>query len=107
MRLGTRQECVGSSPRVSGACQDGAREFAKRRRRLTGRLSGVAEKLTENWEGIGQGLDDTEGAVGSSLGDSSKIGKLSRNTPGDRQRKTVRLAARDSGGCRNWRVRSC
>ncbi|RRT58420.1 hypothetical protein B296_00002160 [Ensete ventricosum] len=31
MHLGTRQECVGSSPRVSGVCQDSAREFAKRR----------------------------------------------------------------------------
>ncbi|RWV81873.1 hypothetical protein GW17_00056670, partial [Ensete ventricosum] len=45
MRLGTRQECVESSPRVSGACQDSTREFARRRLRLAGRLSGVAEKL--------------------------------------------------------------
>ncbi|RRT77888.1 hypothetical protein B296_00017603 [Ensete ventricosum] len=26
-RLGTRLECVGSSPRISGVYQDGAREF--------------------------------------------------------------------------------
>ncbi|RZS05101.1 hypothetical protein BHM03_00035567 [Ensete ventricosum] len=52
MRLGTRQECVGSSPRVSGVCQDSAREFAKRRLRLAGRLSGVAEKLTGSWDGL-------------------------------------------------------
>ncbi|RRT49470.1 hypothetical protein B296_00011630 [Ensete ventricosum] len=45
MQLGTHLECVGSSPRVSGACQDGTREFAGRRSRLTGRLSRVAEKL--------------------------------------------------------------
>ncbi|RRT59305.1 hypothetical protein B296_00043250 [Ensete ventricosum] len=45
MQLRTRLECVGSSPRVSGACQDSAREFIGRRPRLTGRLSGVAKKL--------------------------------------------------------------
>ncbi|RWV93808.1 hypothetical protein GW17_00043707 [Ensete ventricosum] len=45
MRLGTHQECVGSSSRVSGVCQDGTREFVRRRSRLVGRLSGVAEKL--------------------------------------------------------------
>ncbi|RWV87801.1 hypothetical protein BHE74_00031720 [Ensete ventricosum] len=50
MRLGTRQECVGSLPRVFGACQDGAREFARRRPRLVGRLSVVAEKLVVSWE---------------------------------------------------------
>ncbi|RRT51138.1 hypothetical protein B296_00011375 [Ensete ventricosum] len=43
--VGTRHECVGSSLRVSGVCQDGAREFARRRLRLVGRLSRVAEKL--------------------------------------------------------------
>ncbi|RWV95881.1 hypothetical protein GW17_00041448 [Ensete ventricosum] len=46
MQLGTRQECVESSSRVSEVCQDGTREFAKRRPRLAERLSGVAEKLT-------------------------------------------------------------
>ncbi|RWV85762.1 hypothetical protein GW17_00052421 [Ensete ventricosum] len=76
MRLGTCQECVESSPRVSGACQDGARKFARRRLRLTERLSGVAEKL-----------------VGS-------IRNIARNTPGDRQRKTVRLAVEEAGDCR-------
>ncbi|RWV89286.1 hypothetical protein GW17_00048570 [Ensete ventricosum] len=45
MRLGIHQECVGSSPRVSGARQDGIREFTRRRPRLAVRLSGVAEKL--------------------------------------------------------------
>ncbi|RZS25004.1 hypothetical protein BHM03_00058159 [Ensete ventricosum] len=45
MRLETHQECIGSSPRISGVCQDSVREFARRRPRLTGRLSGVAEKL--------------------------------------------------------------
>ncbi|RRT35993.1 hypothetical protein B296_00029239 [Ensete ventricosum] len=48
MQLGTRQECIGSLPRVSGVYQDGAREFARRRPRLAGRLSGVAEKLAGN-----------------------------------------------------------
>ncbi|RRT40581.1 hypothetical protein B296_00050691 [Ensete ventricosum] len=52
MWLGTRHECVGSSQKVSGACQDGVREFAKRRPRLAERLSGVAETLAESWEGL-------------------------------------------------------
>ncbi|RZR95964.1 hypothetical protein BHM03_00024873, partial [Ensete ventricosum] len=43
--FGNSPECVGSSPRVSGVCQDGAKEFAKRRSRLAERLSAVAEKL--------------------------------------------------------------
>ncbi|RRT47475.1 hypothetical protein B296_00044377 [Ensete ventricosum] len=77
MQLGTHQECVGSSPRVSGVCQDGTREFARRRPRLVGRLSGVAEKLTGNDGprsslGIGPGSDDAVGSRRSSLGDSTK-----------------------------------
>ncbi|RWW01755.1 hypothetical protein GW17_00035189 [Ensete ventricosum] len=55
MRLETRQECVGTSPKVSGACQDDTREFAGRRLRLVGRLLRVAKKL------IGR-LDDAVGA---------------------------------------------
>ncbi|RWW41013.1 hypothetical protein BHE74_00053554 [Ensete ventricosum] len=58
MRLGTCLECIGSLSRVSRACQNGAREFAERRPRLIGRLSGVAERLVESWKG----LDDTVGA---------------------------------------------
>ncbi|RWW59005.1 hypothetical protein BHE74_00034083 [Ensete ventricosum] len=45
MWLGTRQECIGSSSRVSGACQDSIREFTRRRSRLVGRLSRVPKKL--------------------------------------------------------------
>ncbi|RZR75907.1 hypothetical protein BHM03_00000489 [Ensete ventricosum] len=45
MRLGTRLECIESSPRVSGAYQDDAREFTGRRPRLAGRLSVVVERL--------------------------------------------------------------
>ncbi|RZS21156.1 hypothetical protein BHM03_00053757 [Ensete ventricosum] len=52
MRLGTRQEYIRSSPRVLRVYQDGAREFAGRRLRLTGRLSGVAERLVGSWEGF-------------------------------------------------------
>ncbi|RWV96542.1 hypothetical protein GW17_00040728 [Ensete ventricosum] len=51
MRLGTHLECVGSSPKVSGACHDDTREFAGRRSRLAERLSGIAEKLAESWKG--------------------------------------------------------
>ncbi|RRT45569.1 hypothetical protein B296_00021450 [Ensete ventricosum] len=50
MRLGTCLECVGSLSRVSGSCQDGAREFVSRRPKLSGRLLGAAEKLAESWE---------------------------------------------------------
>ncbi|RWW87844.1 hypothetical protein BHE74_00003307 [Ensete ventricosum] len=50
MRLGTRLECVGSLLRVLRAYQDGTREFARRRPRLTGRLSRVAKKLARSWE---------------------------------------------------------
>ncbi|RWV80798.1 hypothetical protein GW17_00057867 [Ensete ventricosum] len=46
MRLGTHQECIGSLPKVLEVCQDGTREFTRRRSRLVGRLSGVVEKLT-------------------------------------------------------------
>ncbi|RWW76326.1 hypothetical protein BHE74_00015589 [Ensete ventricosum] len=52
MWLGTRQECIGSSSRVSRAYQDGVREFARRRPRLTERLPTVAEKLVESWDGL-------------------------------------------------------
>ncbi|RZS08419.1 hypothetical protein BHM03_00039404 [Ensete ventricosum] len=70
MRLETRQECIGSSPRVSRVCQDDTREFARRRPRLAGRLSRVAEKLV------------------------GRIRKLARNMSGDCQKKTIGLAAR-------------
>ncbi|RRT43625.1 hypothetical protein B296_00018448 [Ensete ventricosum] len=82
MRLGTHLECVGSSLRVSGASQDGAREFVRRRPRLAGRLSGVAKRL-----------------VGS-------IKKITRNTLGDHRRRTMRLAARNTEGCWIVGVRS-
>ncbi|RWW76302.1 hypothetical protein BHE74_00015617 [Ensete ventricosum] len=81
MWLGTRLECVRSSPRVSGVCQDGAREFAGRRPRLAERLSRVAEKLAESIE------------------------KIARNTPEDHWRSTVRLAIGNVGGYRIARVR--
>ncbi|RZR92383.1 hypothetical protein BHM03_00020686 [Ensete ventricosum] len=117
MRLGTRQECVGSLPWVSGACQDGAREFARRRSRLTEKLSGVVEKRVGSWEGLE--VDIIHGPriklrhrvkdwtmrrelVGSSLGDLPKgLGSLLET----RQRKTVRLAAVEFGGCRITGVR--
>ncbi|RWW82698.1 hypothetical protein BHE74_00008832 [Ensete ventricosum] len=82
MRLGTFLECVGSSLRVSGACQNDAREFARRRARLVGRLLGLAEELARS------------------------IGKIARNIPGDRWRKTVRLTAGNAGGYQITGVRS-
>ncbi|RZR85712.1 hypothetical protein BHM03_00012732 [Ensete ventricosum] len=87
MRLGIRQECIGSSLRVSGACQDCTREFAKRRSRLIRRLSGVAEKLVGSWDGLvmdvsGQGLDD---AVGACRAFTRTLPKVSGRSPGTRQ----------------------
>ncbi|RRT63429.1 hypothetical protein B296_00026794 [Ensete ventricosum] len=79
MWLGTRLKWIESSPRALEICQDSAREFAGRRSRLAGRLSGVAEMLVKSWKG----LEFTEG-----------IGKLVGNTLRDHQRKTVRLATR-------------
>ncbi|RWV90229.1 hypothetical protein BHE74_00032704 [Ensete ventricosum] len=105
MRLGTRQECVGSSPRVSGVYQDGAREFAGRRSRLAERLSGVFEKLAGRLTMTGAMELQLDDGPRSSLsiepgfrrcsGISSKfarrfvegIGKLAGNTPGDRRKK--------------------
>ncbi|RZS23946.1 hypothetical protein BHM03_00056960 [Ensete ventricosum] len=75
MQLRTSNECIWSLLGVSRACQDGVREFARRRPRLAGRLSRVAEKL------------------------AGSIKKITRNMPGDRQRKTLRLAAGEAGGC--------
>ncbi|RWV81456.1 hypothetical protein GW17_00057125 [Ensete ventricosum] len=131
MRLGTRLECVGSSPRVSGVCQDGAREFAGRRPRPTGRLSGVVEWLVRSWEvrtmrlgtrlkyvkssprvsgvcqdGIREFVRRRPRLVGRLSGDFTEgIGKIARNTSGDRRRRTVRLATWNAGSCRIVGVR--
>ncbi|RRT68614.1 hypothetical protein B296_00024736 [Ensete ventricosum] len=103
MQLGTCQEYVGSSPWVSGACQDGAREFDRRRPRLAGRLSRVAEKLVESWEG----LDDADEASLEFVRRFVEgFGKLARNMLGDHRRKTVRLTTVKSRGCRIAGVRS-
>ncbi|RRT47986.1 hypothetical protein B296_00031691 [Ensete ventricosum] len=87
MWLGTHMKCVGSSLTVSGVCQDGAREFAEKRLRLTERLSGEAEKLTGSLEGS----NDT---VGARWEFAEGIGKLIRNTSGDCRRKTIKLTGR-------------
>ncbi|RWV76839.1 hypothetical protein GW17_00062438 [Ensete ventricosum] len=105
MRLGTRQECVGSSPRVSGVCQDGVREFARRKLRLTGRLSMVAEKLVGRATEL-QPDDEPRSSlsIGPGFGRCSGISlefarrfaegimKLAGNTPEDRWKKTERLS---------------
>ncbi|RWW71270.1 hypothetical protein BHE74_00020992 [Ensete ventricosum] len=94
-------EGIGSLLRVSGACQDGAREFAKRKLRLTGRLSGVAEKLVGSLTMAGSmKLQPNDGpisslSIGLGFGRCGRfrreftrrfvegIGKLAGNTPGD------------------------
>ncbi|RWV89435.1 hypothetical protein BHE74_00012423 [Ensete ventricosum] len=103
MRLGTRQECVGSSPRVSGVYQDGAREFARRRPRLVGRLSRVAEKLARSLTMTGAMKLQPNDGPGSSLSIgpgfswisseftrrfTEGIRKLAGSTSGDRRKKT-------------------
>ncbi|RZR92776.1 hypothetical protein BHM03_00021118 [Ensete ventricosum] len=98
MWLETRLECVESSPRVSRACQDSAREFTERIPRLVGRLSWVAERLAGNDGprsslGIGPGSDDAvrprrEFARRFAEG----IGKLAGNTSGDCRKKIGKLA---------------
>ncbi|RWV77122.1 hypothetical protein GW17_00062097 [Ensete ventricosum] len=100
MRLGTRQECVGSSPRVSGVYQDGAREFVRRRQRLTRRLSGVAGKLIGNNGprsslSIGSGFRRCSGISPMFVRRFAEgIRKLAGNTSGDHRKKTKRLIAR-------------
>ncbi|RWV97738.1 hypothetical protein GW17_00039454 [Ensete ventricosum] len=97
MQLGTRLECVGSSPMVSGACQDGTREFARKRPRLVKRVSMIAQKLIESCEddgprsslGIGPISNDAVGPHWEfARRFTERIGKLAGNTLGDRQKKT-------------------
>ncbi|RRT34454.1 hypothetical protein B296_00035510 [Ensete ventricosum] len=100
MQLGTRQEYIGSSPRISGVCQDGAKEFVRKRPRLTGRLSGVAEKPAGN-DGPRSSLSIGPG-FGRCSGISSKfarrfakgIRKLAGNMLENHRKKTKRLTAR-------------
>ncbi|RZR89928.1 hypothetical protein BHM03_00017737 [Ensete ventricosum] len=98
MRLGTHQECVGSLSRVSEVCQDGTKEFAKRRQRLTRRLSGVAEKL------VGSRDDD---AVGSRRKFARRfaegIGKLAGNAKGDHRKEDRRTYRKSAGDYRSMR----
>ncbi|RWW38651.1 hypothetical protein BHE74_00056104 [Ensete ventricosum] len=107
MRLRTRHECIENSSRVSRVSQDGTREFARRRPRLAGRLSGIAEKLTGRLTMAGaMKLQPDDGprsslSIGSGFGRCSGIspkfarrftegiGKLAGNTPGDRRKKTI------------------
>ncbi|RRT47553.1 hypothetical protein B296_00009690 [Ensete ventricosum] len=97
---------------ISGVCQDSAREFTRRRSRLTERLSRVAEKLIGRLNMIGamklhpyDGLRSSLG-IGPGLDDAMRprrefarrfakgIGKLAGNMPGDSWKKTRRLTAR-------------
>ncbi|RWW47706.1 hypothetical protein BHE74_00046270, partial [Ensete ventricosum] len=109
MRLGTRQEYVRSSPRVSRVYQDDASEFTRRTPRLARRLLGVAEKLAGRLTMTGAmelQLDDgprSSLSIGLGFGRCSGISpkfarrfvegikKLARNTVGDYRKKTERL----------------
>ncbi|RRT61809.1 hypothetical protein B296_00027617 [Ensete ventricosum] len=73
IRLGTRLECVESSPGISGPYQDNAREFIGRRPRLVEILSGVAERLARR-------LDDIVGARREFTRTSPKVSGRSLET---------------------------
>ncbi|RWW56590.1 hypothetical protein BHE74_00036682 [Ensete ventricosum] len=84
---------AGSSLRVSGAGQDGAREFARRRSRLAGRSLGV----------LGQGLEDAEGTRREFARRFVEgIRKLARNMPGDHRWKD-----RETHRYRLWKLPDC
>ncbi|RRT41370.1 hypothetical protein B296_00004512 [Ensete ventricosum] len=118
--LGVRRELA----KVSGVCQDGAREFARRRLRITERLSGVAEKLVGRLTMIGAiklQPDDrprSSLSIGPGLGRCSGISpefarrfakgieKLAGNMLGDCRKKTIGLIARMPKATGLARVRS-
>ncbi|RRT39477.1 hypothetical protein B296_00045173 [Ensete ventricosum] len=64
--------------RVLGVCQDGAREFAKRRSRLAGRLSGVVKKLVESRDGLVMDILKTGGLIARLL----EVARVYGNTIG-------------------------
>ncbi|RRT35055.1 hypothetical protein B296_00050246 [Ensete ventricosum] len=80
MRLGARYQCVGSSPRVLGVCQDGAREFVGRRPKLVGRLSEVTERLAGSWEAFARTSPKVSGILlehaGRSLDEDHETSRL-------------------------------
>ncbi|RRT31895.1 hypothetical protein B296_00039578 [Ensete ventricosum] len=87
MRLRTRLVCIERLSRVSGACQDGAREFTEKSLRLAKRLSGVAEKLTGSWEGLTTTVKRSYRPhmdPGSSLGIRPRLGRCRGSSLGVR-----------------------
>ncbi|RWW27841.1 hypothetical protein GW17_00007718 [Ensete ventricosum] len=89
MRLGTRLECVGSSPRLSRACQDGANDVPR------------------SSLGIGPSSDDAVGPRQEFIMRFTEgIRKLAGNTSGDRQKKTIGLTARMPEAVELAKVRS-
>ncbi|RRT40839.1 hypothetical protein B296_00025274 [Ensete ventricosum] len=83
---------------LEGVC----RKLAEGIGSLPGWCKGVRQKKTETHRKIVGGLDDVVGARREFARRFAEgIRKLARNTPGDRRRKVVRLAARYSEGCQN------
>ncbi|RWV95774.1 hypothetical protein GW17_00041568 [Ensete ventricosum] len=82
------------------------RELAEGIESLLGWRKGVHQKKIETrWKIIG-GLHDAEGARWEFARRFVEgIGKLTRNTLGDRRRKTMRLTAVESRGCQIAGVR--
>ncbi|RZS11855.1 hypothetical protein BHM03_00043221, partial [Ensete ventricosum] len=86
----------GNSPRVRrelaksiGSLPGWRKGVSRKKIETLRKIIGVAERLAESWEDFAKG-----------------IGKIARNTPGDRWRMIVRLTIGNVGGCRVVRVRS-
>ncbi|RRT36317.1 hypothetical protein B296_00046797 [Ensete ventricosum] len=91
MRLGTRQECIGSSTRVSEACQDGVREFARRRLTRWKIVRGSRKDCRERCDGFCR-----EFARRFAEG----ISKLVGNTPGDHRGEDQKTCCKYARGYR-------
>ncbi|RWW42081.1 hypothetical protein BHE74_00052396, partial [Ensete ventricosum] len=89
---------------VSRACQDGTREFARRRPRLTERLSRIAEKACREYRARFGRSDD---AVGSRRKLARRfaegIGKLAGNANGDYREEDRRTYHKIARGCQIMR----
>ncbi|RWW43615.1 hypothetical protein BHE74_00050700 [Ensete ventricosum] len=110
MRLGTRQECIGSLP----GWRKGVRQKkTETHRKIIGGsrkacwefnhdgMSYISDMNPRSSLGIGPRIRRCGGSSSSVCLDFAEgIGKIARNTLGDRRRKTVRLAAGEVEGCR-------
>ncbi|RWW36792.1 hypothetical protein BHE74_00058155 [Ensete ventricosum] len=94
MRLGTHQECVGSSPRVSGVCYDSAERVHKKKTETRRKIIGGSRKAYR----------DSDDEVGSRQEFTKRftegIRKLTGNMKGDRREEARRTYRKNVGGYR-------